>query len=151
MSKNPESYKEFEILDGPITLEGKCWKGFSACFRDIVTGDICVITAPDRKFLRKVFKEATGNDLDGQMLITTVGDYGKVARPEAVWIFDRKRDKCMIQHAQEVYPKNIDFLGNAERKTAIECKILLRKLGWDKEDINDTAIDMIDWTDDIPF
>jgi len=146
MTKKPHT--NFEILMGPMTLEGALWKGVSACLlEDKKTGHICVVTAPDEKQLQFFWKKLTDDKLNISMTKTTIGNYEFIQKQEMFWYYDRIQDFCFFGEDTQ-RTKGVSKIGVAERKTIAECRILLRKLGWDKEDILSTTIQL---EDDIPF
>lgn len=145
--------KNFEILTGPVTIEGAVWKGVSACLLNDKTGEVVVLTAPDAKQLKSFWSELTDDKLDMSQTKTTVGNYDFIKKEEEkegdklFWILDKEEPRCFI--SVKCNSKRYQTLGEVVRNTETECKILLRKLGWDKEDIAEVMICMVD--DDIPF
>lgn len=175
--KFKEPHSPFETIVGPVTITSSVWKGVSAYFLSEETGDSVVITCPDMKQLKKFWAMFTEVPIDKSLTKDTIGAYHFIEKQpepikrklpkntvidkllfkeeekpvlEAVWIYDKTNDKCEIRFSKEKYSKGISLLGEANRKTANECKLLLRNWGWDREDINSTEIDITDNTD-IPF
>jgi len=68
--------RPFEVIMGPVTLQGSLWKGVSACLmEDGNTGNICVITAPDKEQLEFFWNQLTKDKLNHNLTKTTLGNY----------------------------------------------------------------------------
>lgn len=148
----PVVHTPFKVQYPPVTLNTHCWEGCSACLID-ADGNTVVITCPDVKQLEIFWSRLTDDKLNHELIKHTIGEYPKINEAvkikeemsEWFWILDNKHDKCFIWTGKGNRERNWHTLGKAVRKTAVECKILLRKLGWDREDIEEIEIE------DIPF
>jgi hypothetical protein len=129
-----------------------------------------VICAPDITVLKRFWSKITNQPLDvkkapillykyepdkpefkapieGKNLgnITKMKDH-RINSVYMMWFFNDEKNQCYINFKGDS-PKK-EEIGPAVKMTVIECKLLLRSLGWKREDIDKLHINP---TDPIPF
>lgn len=160
--KDQASYFE-QTGDGGIRCIGAAWSP------DPQTH--VVIVAPDITILKRFWSTITDQPLDVKkspiLLYKYEPDNPKFEGPiedKNLGNFTKKDNKINLPYVWYIHPESdccfIDFegqmssdgmsseIGPAVKMTVIECKLLLRSIGWKREDIDKLNIDP---TDPIPF
>lgn len=160
--KDQASYFE-QTGDGGIRCIGAAWSP------DPQTH--VVIVAPDINALKKAWSYFTKQPLDVKKSPILLYKYepdkpefkapieGKnlgnimkmkeISSEKLFWFIHMESGRCSVEYEDyKVSRGTLKQLGPAVKMTVIECKLLLRSIGWNREDIDKLKIDP---TDPIPF
>ena len=161
--KTPNPYEKDQATyfdstgDGGIRCVGAAWS--------VDSNTHVIICAPDIIALKRAWSKFTNQELDVKKAPIILYKYDPDVKEHKVeindvvkskrinkplyWYIHPESDCCFIDFEGYVSDDRMaEQLGPAIRLTVIECKLLLRSIGWKREDINELKIDN---THPVPF
>lgn len=141
----------FEIIKGPVTIDGFLYKGVSTLYK--LHGRFVILTAIDEKELHSICRDFE-LDCDPKKFKTVAGSFEWIQKKdddvEKFWYFNEAANVIFLDrkfNTREM--ENIFRLAKAERKTEAEARLALRK----KYDFTNEELKKIKvcFDDDVPF
>lgn len=140
-----------------LTIEGYYYEGVAFLVQH--RGNQFIVLAPNKETLAEVFTQIHGGTIDMSKVqpvsvtapqnitiseMKTVSEMLKERKEKdynLYWYIHPESDCCFVEYGDFISNDGMaERLGKAEKYTTIECKLLLRRLGHKREDIDTLVI-----------